>query len=167
MKLSLKNLLNIYRNFLSGSNVVERAEICLLQEGGDSITFPVPPATLPTIECEQKNDVFESVIGDISTIGLLGLRKISFDNLLCPSDNSKYPFARGTNGQDIINFINNSRLEDKPFRLIITRGDNTYLNMLAVIDNFSYSLDNTNDYYVNIEFSEYRTYDPISGGLVS
>lgn len=167
MKLSLKNLLNIYRNFLSRSNGIERAEICLLQEQGDSITFPIPPATLPTIETTQKNDTFESVLGDISTIGLLGLRTISFDNLLCPSDNNKYPFARGTNGQDIINFINKCRLGDKPFRLIITRGDNTYINMLAVIDNFSYYLDNTDDYYVSIDFREYRTYDAGNGVLQS
>lgn len=165
--MNLLKLLNIYRNFLSmNTDKIERAEICLIHEG-NQITFPVVPSDLPAVECEQKNDTFESVIGDISTIGLLSLRTISFEKLLCPSNNSKYSFARGSNGDEIINFINNARLQDKPFRLVITRGSNTYLNMLAVIDKFSYYLDNTNDYYVDIDFREYRTYDPVTGGLSS
>lgn len=138
-----------------------------MQEGENSITFPVPPADLPPIETPQNNDTFNSVIGDISTIGLLGLRSIRFDDLLCPDNNSRYSWARGSTGSEIINFINTARTQDKPFRLIITRGSNTYINMLAVIDNFSYYLDNTNDYHVSIEFREYRTYNPITGGLES
>lgn len=166
--MNLLGLLSIYRNFLSRyTSGIDRAEICLMQEGGKSITFPVPPAELPQIETEQHNDTFNSVIGDISTIGLLGLRTISFEKLLCPDDLSRYSWARGSSGSDIVNFINNARLEDKPFRLIITRGDNTYLNMLAVIDNFSYYLDNVNDYYIDIDFREYRTYNAMTGGLQS
>ena len=166
--MNLLGLLSIYRNFLSRyTSGIDRAEICLMQEGGKTITFPVPPAELPPIETEQHNDTFNSVIGDISTIGLLGLRTISFEKLLCPDDLSRYSWARGSSGSDIVNFINNARLEDKPFRLIITRGDNTYLNMLAVIDNFSYYLDNVNDYYIDIDFREYRTYNAMTGGLQS
>mgnify|MGYP005921085103 CR=1 FL=1 len=166
--MNLLGLLNIYRNFLSRGSGIDRAEICLLSEStGDKIVFPVPPANLPEVQSEQKNDTFESVIGDISTIGLLGLRTVSFEKLLCPSDNSKYPFARGSEGQDIINFINKSRLSDSPFRLIITRSDVTYLNMLAVIDSFSYYLDNTNDYYIDIDFREYRFYNQTTGALES
>lgn len=166
--MNLLGLLSIYRNFLSRyTSGIDRAEICLMQEGGKSITFPVPPAELPQIETEQHNDTFNSVIGDISTIGLLGLRTISFEKLLCPDNLSKYSWARGSSGSDIVNFINTARLEDKPFRLVITKGDNTYLNMLAVIDNFSYYLDNVNDYYINIDFREYRTYNAITGGLQS
>ena len=167
--MNLLGLLNIYMNFLSGSSAkIERAEIALLVEGTDSqITFPVPPANLPAVECEQHNEEFNSVIGDISTIGLLGLRKISFSDLLCPSDNSKYPFARGSNGEDIVNFINQARLTDLPCRLVITRGDVTYVNMMVVIDNFSYYLDNTNDYHVNADFKEYRRWNAETGVLES
>lgn len=148
------------------SNRIERAEICLLHND-KSVTFPIPPAELPEIECTQNNDTFSSVIGDISTIGLLGLRTVSFQDLLCPSDNSKYSFAHGSNGDEIINFINNARLQNTPFRLVITRGSNTYLSMLAIIDDFSYRLDNTNDYYINIDFREYRSYNNVTGALES
>nr|DAP52804.1 MAG TPA: tail assembly protein [Caudoviricetes sp.] len=168
MKLSLKNLLSIYRNFLSYGGGIERAEISLLDtESNESITFPVIPADLPEVSCEQKNEVFESVIGDISTIGLLGLRTVSISDLLCPNNNNKYPFAHGSDGQTIINFINSHRLSDTPFRLIICRGDNTYVNMLVVIDNFTYRLDNVNDYYINIDFKEYRKYNNQTGALES
>lgn len=165
--MNLLKLLNIYRNFLSITTArIERAEISLICDD-KSVTFPVVPSDLPEIKCEQKNQIFESVIGDVSSIGLLGLREISFDKLLCPSDNNKYPFARGSSGDEIINFINNSRLQGEPFRLVITRGSNTYLNMLAVIDDFSYYLDNVNDYYVSIDFKEYRYYDATTGSLQS
>ena len=166
--MNLLGLLNIYRNFLSRSSGIERAEITLLVDETDSsITFPVPPANLPEVKCEQKNEVFESVLGDISTIGLLGLRTISFDNFLCPSDNSKYHFARGSSGEDIINFINQARLTDMPCRLIITRSNVTYVNMLVLIDNFTYSLDNVNDYYISVDFKEYRKYNNQTGALES
>lgn len=165
--MNLLKLLNIYRNFLSiTADRIERAEISLMCDS-KSVTFPIVPSDLPEIKCEQKNQIFESVIGDVSSIGLLGLREISFDKLLCPSDNNKYPFARGSSGDEIINFINNSRLQGEPFRLVITRGSNTYLNMLAVIDDFSYYLDNVNDYYVSIDFKEYRYYDATTGSLQS
>lgn len=168
MKLSLKNLLSIYRNFLSYGGGIERAEISLLDTtSNESITFPVTPADLPEVSCEQHNDTFSSVIGDISTIGLLGLRTVSMSDLLCPNNNSKYPFAHGSDGQTIINFINSHRLSDTPFRLIICRGDNTYVNMLCVIDNFTYRLDNVNDYYLNIDFREYRKYNNQTGALES
>lgn len=168
MKLSLKNLLSIYRNFLSYGGGIERAEISLLDtEANESITFPVIPAELPEVSSEQHNDEFNSVIGDISTIGLLGLRTISLNDMLCPSNVSKYPWAKGSDGETIINFINNHRLSDKPFRLVICRGNNTYINMLVVIDSFTYRLDNVNDYYLNIDFKEYRRWNAETGVLES
>ena len=164
--MNLLGLLSIYRNFLTKTDTkVRRAEIVLMQEGGDSVTFPVPPADLPAIETAQNNETFNSVIGDIATIGLLGLRTITFDNLLCPD--KSYSWAKGNTGTEIINFVNKARLEDKPFRLIITRGSTTYVNMLAVVNNFSYYLDNTSDYHISVEFMEYRTYNPVTGGLMS
>lgn len=165
--MDLLKLLSIYRNFLSGlgSNKIRKASVTLLQEGGSYVTFPVVPADLPPIETEQNNETFNSVIGDIATIGLLGLRKISFDDWLLPEH--KYDWATAANGYDIINFINNARLQDKPFRLIITKGNNTYINMSCVINTMSYYQDNIGDYHLSCEFMEYRTYNTITGGLSS
>lgn len=164
--MDLSNFLNLYRAYLSykGRKNV-RADITLLLEGGDSVTFPVPPENLPTITNPQNNDVFNSVLGDVSIIGLLGLRSITFDDFLLPSDTSDYSWSNGDNASDIINFINDNRQKGQPFRVIITKGDVTYCNMNVLIDDFDYYQDNQADYHLNGTFSEYRTYNSQTGGL--
>ncbi len=164
--MDLTSLLNLYRAYLSyKGNKNVRAEITLLLEGGNSVTFPVPPEKLPTIENPQNNEVFNSVIGDISIMGLLGLRSIKFDDLLLPSNVNDYSWAKGDNGADIINFINDNRQKGQPFRLIITKGDVTYCNMNVLIDDFNYYQDNQTDYHTDVTFTEYRTYNSQTGGL--
>lgn len=166
MGFDLSSLLNLYRTYLSysGSKNV-RADITLLLEGGDSVTFPIPPANLPRITSAQNNDTFNSVIGDVSIMGLLGLRSVEFEDFLLPSNNNDYSFSRGDNGSDIINFINDNRQKGQPFRIIITKGDVTYLNMAVLIDDFDYYMDNQADYHMNAKFTEYRTYNSQTGGL--
>lgn len=164
--MDLTSLLNLYRAYLSykGHKNV-RADITLLLEGGGSVTFPVPPEKLPTISNPQNNDTFNSVIGDVSVMGLLGLRGIEFEDLLLPSNVDDYTWARGDNGADIINFIQDNRQKGQPFRLIITKGDVTYCNMNVLIDTFDYYQDNQADYHADMSFSEYRTYNSQTGGL--
>lgn len=166
MGFDLSSLLNLYRAYLSytGKKNV-RADITLLLEGGDNVTFPVPPDNLPRITTYQNNDTFNSVIGDVSIMGLLGLRSVEFEDFLLPSDTSNYSWARGDNGSDIINFINDNRQKGQPFRVIITKGDVTYLNMAVLIDDFDYYMDNQADYHMNAKFTEYRTYNQQTGGL--
>lgn len=164
--MDLTSLLNLYRTYLAyQGNKNIRADITLLIEGGDSVTFPVPPDNLPIITSPQNNDVFNSVIGDVSIMGLLGLRTVEFKDFLLPSDTSRYSWARGDNGSDIINFINDNRQTGQPFRIIITKGDVTYINMNVLIDNFDYYQDNQADYHINVNFTEYRTYNSQTGGL--
>lgn len=163
---SLANLLNLYRTYLSfKGNKNVRADMTLLIEGGSSVTFPVPPADLPQITAPQNNEVFNSVIGDVSQMGLLGLRSVTFNDILLPSDVGHYSWARGDNAADIINFINDNRQTGQPFRLIITRSDVTYINMNVLIDSFDYYQDNQADFHMNATFTEYRTYNSQTGGL--
>ena len=56
--MDLLKMLSIYRNFLSGlgSDKVRKASVTLMQEGGNSVTFPAVPADLPPIETNQNND---------------------------------------------------------------------------------------------------------------
>lgn len=166
--MDLTSLLNLYRAYLAfqGHKNV-RADITLLLEGGSSVTFPIPPANLPKITSPQNNEVFNSVIGDVSQIGLLGLRTVEFEDMLLPSDTNDYSWAHGDNGSDIINFINDNRQKGQPFRLIITKGDVTYLNMNVLVDDFDYYQDNQADYHMNGTFTEYRTHNSQTGGLES
>lgn len=166
--MDLSNFLNLYRTFLSysGSDSVSKAEISLLVEGdANSVTFPVIPAQLPTIENTINNDTFNSVIGDISIMGLLGLRTVSFDNFLLPNDVSKYSFAKGDNASTILNFIQDHNQTGKPFRLIMTKGNDTICNMSVLINDFSYYSDPVGDTYLSISFVEYRTYNQQTGSL--
>ena len=164
--MDLSSLLNIYRMYLgyTVSNRIEKAEISLLVEGSsDGVTFPIIPANLPEIQNTQKNDVFESVIGDISIIGLLGLRTLTLEDYLLPNDVSKYSFAHGDNASTILNFIQYNHMKGQPFRIVITKGGYTYLNMGCLIDEYSHYQDNLGDTHLNLTLKEYRTYNDSMG----
>lgn len=165
--MDLTSLLNIFRTFLSytGGTKVTRGEISLLIEGGDSVTFPIIPADLPEIKTTQNNDVFNSVIGDVSIMGLLGLREVNFDDFLLPNDVSKYSFSKGDDSATILNFIQDNHQKGQPFRLIMTKNDSTILNMSCLIDDYTYYQDTVGDTHLSITFKEYRVYNPTTGGL--
>lgn len=166
--MNLSKFLNLYRTYLSysGNSGVSKASISLLVEGDpNSVTFPVIPAQLPTIHNTQNNETFNSVIGDVSIIGLLGLRTISFDNFLLPNNVSKYSFAKGDDAATILNFIQDHNQTGQPFRLIMTKGGDTICNMSVLIDSFDHYQDPVGDTYINISFTEYRTYNSQTGSL--
>lgn len=165
--MDLTSLLDLFRTYLSFTSNKKniRADITLLIEGGNSVTMPIPPADLPVITSEQNNEVFNSVIGDVSIMGLLGLRTVQFNDFLLPANVNEYSYSRGDNGSDIINFINDNRQKGQPFRLIITKDDYTYLNMSCLIDSIDYYLDNSTWYHLSATFKEYRTYNSQAGGL--
>lgn len=152
--LNIFKFLNLYQDFISGGATMrDKAEI-YLECDGDRVRFPVVPAELPEIKQSQNNGVFNSIVGDMSTIGLMGLRSMSLE-LFLPSDTSKYHFAKGDNANDIINFINRHRPMQKPFTITITKGHVTYISMDCVLNTVSYSMTNTADYMLNLEIVEY------------
>ena len=152
--MNIFQVLRLYQDFLSnGANMSDRGRI-FLSFDGEKIEFPVVPAELPSVKQVQNNGVFNSVIGDMNTIGLMGLREVTLE-LFCPSDVDKYNFARGDEANDIINFINKNRPLQKPFNICITKGHVTYLNMDCLINSFEYRMTNTADYYLTIDCVEY------------
>ena len=69
---------------------------------------------------------------------------------------------------EVINFINRYRSEYIPVRLVIAFSDGSvYINMACLINDFSYSIDNSKDYHYKIDLVEYRMVQPVTGGLVS
>lgn len=153
--MNIFKLLNLWQDFVSGGASPRDKASIVLKCDGSSITFPVIPADLPVVEQSQNNSIFNSFIGDMANIGLMGLRSVKLENYFVPSDTSKYSFARGDNASDIINFINQNRPNGKPFTLCITKGHVTYLNIDVLLNNFSYHMTNTSDYVMNLEFTEY------------
>lgn len=152
--MNIFKLLNLYQDFLSGGIAMNDKARIILSYDGDSVQMPVIPAELPAIEQSQNNEVFNSVIGDMNNIGLMGLRTMTLD-LFLPSDVSKYRFANGDNANDIINFINQNRPNGKPFHITITKGDVTYISMDCLLNDISYFMTNTSDYKLTCEIIEY------------
>lgn len=143
--------------------------VCIvLSDGEKNIVLPVVPSNLPELSCPQNNDTFKGILGDMSIIGTMGLRTLKLQGLL-PSDIKKYSwcYPMANNATEVINFINETRIKYIPFRIVITQGNNTILNMAVIVNNFTYYQDAVNDYHYSIDLIEYRTRDDKTGGLVS
>ena len=144
-----------------------KASVVISADNG-AIVLPIVPADLPEVSNPQNNETFESVLGTMSVMGTLGLRKVSLKGLL-PVDVSKYPYANplGSTAAEVINFINQCRAKNNAARIVIAYSDGSvYLNMACLINSFEYYIDNVKDYHYRMELLEYRSVSPL-GGLVS
>lgn len=152
----------------TGKKIEKTCIVLSVNNGDEKMIFPVVPANIPELSLPQNNETFNSILGDMSVIGLMGLRQIKLEGLL-PDDVDKYKwtYPNSNNATEIINFVNKYRAEYIPFRLTITRGNNTYLNMAVLVNNFSYYQDNVGDYHYSMDLVEYRMRDNKTGGLVS
>ena len=152
----IKSIASQLQNLHSG---VGYADIVLSVDNfNDRIIFPVVPANLPELETPQSNSNFEGVLVDLTVMGNIKCKQLSWDGLL-PSSVSKYPFCRplGDSATRVISFIKQYQAEFVPLRLTITFTNGaTYLNMLVVVNNFRYYRDNVGDYHYTIELVEYR-----------
>lgn len=138
-----------------------RASISL-SNASETISLPVVPGSLPTIENPQNNETFSGVLGDVNVIGTMGLRQVAWDGLL-PNTVGKYSWCRNSSADatTVINFIRKAQLSYEPIRVVITYGNGSeYLNMLATIDKFAYYADNVNDFHYSIGLREYRKITP-------
>lgn len=141
-----------------------KASIVISADNG-TIVLPIVPADLPEVSNPQNNETFESVLGTMSVMGTLGLRKVSLKGLL-PVDVSKYPYANplGSTAAEVINFINQCRAENNAARIVIAYSDGSvYLNMACLINSFEYYIDNVKDYHYRMELLEYRSVSPLGG----
>lgn len=153
--MNLFDFLKVYQHYLGGSIKGNDKAKMIMECNGDKVQFPIVPAELPAIEHVNKNDVFESVVGDMSTIGLVGLRTMDFNDLLVPSQVNRYNFASGDNGNTIANFLQDGSKSMTPFRIVITVGYVTYINMLCLVDTYSFNIDNVGMYHFNMSITEY------------
>ena len=135
------------------------ADIVMSVDGSrEKIVFPIVPADLPKLETSQNNDTFEGVIADLSVIGTIGLRRISWEGLI-PAYPYKYSFCRngGSSADEIIKFIKRYQDEYVPMRIaIVFENGSVYVNMACLCNNFQYYRDNVGDYHFSIDLIEYR-----------
>lgn len=148
-------------------SVGSKASIVITAKNG-AVVLPLVPSDLPEISNPQNNESFESVLGSMSVIGTMGLRKVTLNGLI-PVDINKYSYASplGSTAGEIINFMYNCRASNNVARIVIAYSDGSvYLNMACLINSFDYYIDNVKDYHYRMELVEYRSVN-LLGGLVS
>jgi hypothetical protein len=120
------------------------------------LTFPVVPPDLHQ-SSDQDNSEFESINGQMQTIGTLKLKSIEISSIF---PNKQYKWMRPgsvADGWHYVNTIQNARKRYIPFRLIILNNSgNEILNMACSIDNFNYAVDKAGDIAYTLSFKEYR-----------
>ena len=72
----------------TGKKIEKTCIVLSVNNGDDKIIFPVVPANIPELSLPQNNDTFKGILGDMSVIGVMGLRQIKLEGLL-PGDGDK------------------------------------------------------------------------------
>lgn len=123
----------------------------------ENVVLPVVPATLPKVEYTMNNEVFNGATGDILLAGYMGLRTYSLDNILLPV-NHKYKFMRprGSDGEEVKEFITQRMELRQVLRIAVTFSDGSELLNMACLCNKAYFIkDKVGDYKASLEFTEY------------
>ena len=121
------------------------------------ITLKVPVIQPPVKISQQNNhETFKTLkYGDIVLLGDKGLRTVEWSSFF-PVNKHFYNFVEFNarlNGNEYVNFLNEH--SEDCFRLIITEGFRTVINMLVVVDSFEYEYDKVGDIVYTLRLMEY------------
>lgn len=109
------------------------------------------------IDAPQTNGSFDSLNGEMNTIGMMGLRSCSIASIF---PTHTYPWLRPhstADGWDYVRRINAGRRRYIPFRVIILNNDGSeILNMACTVDKFTYKRDKAGDIAYTMDLREYR-----------
>lgn len=149
-----------FLNFLSGvvgallGTDGESGATLVLSGSGNSVTFPVAPASFD-VECGYNNSVINvNSLGDINMIGKRGLKTLSFSSFF-PAQvygwETNYP---SDDPYSACQKIDDMAQSGTPCSISIS---GTTVNMSCTIENFKYrEQDSTGDVYFSISLKEYR-----------
>lgn len=123
----------------------------------ETLVFPVVPNDMPEIDSPQDNGSFESVQGEINTIGPMKLRDLSVSSIFPTHDYSWLRPGSSSDGWRYVDVIEEGRRRCIPFRLILLgRNGEEVLNMPCTVDSFVYHQDPAGDVAYTLELREYR-----------
>ncbi|MEK4247591.1 hypothetical protein MKZ20_20145 [Psychrobacillus sp. FSL K6-2684] len=117
------------------------------------IQLPIVPSGFKISSPVNNNRHTTVNLGDLSLIGLRGLKELTIDSFFPSKD---YPFSRDKTykGWEYVEKIEAWIDRKLPIRLIVT---NTPVNMLMVIENFEYGpQDGSGDIYYTLSLSQFR-----------
>lgn len=124
----------------------------------EHVVMPVIPAILPKVEHNMNNEIFNGATGDILLAGYMGLRTYNLSDILLPVDkNYKFIRPRGSDGEEVKEFIEQRMKERKVMRIAVTFSDGSELiNMACLCNKAEFVKDKVGDYKATIEFCEYK-----------
>ncbi len=125
------------------------------------LKLPVIPAEMPTLSRSSKNEEFETFNNGVyNIIGDAGPMEFTLESFL-PGKDKKYPFSKvkNVNPDAYINLINAAAKNKKPIRVVIVRGNGTFVvNGTFSVESFEYHEDKTGDYQYSLSLKQWRTY---------
>lgn len=126
------------------------------------LQLPILPEEMPSLSKSAKNEEFETFSnGTYNLLGDAGLIEFSLECWL-PGKGKSYSFQRvkNINPDDYINLINTVMDNKKPLRIVIIRGDGTFItNTTFSVESFEWHEDRVGDYKYSISFKQWRNYN--------
>lgn len=125
------------------------------------LRLPILPPEMPTITKASKNEEFETFNnGTFNVIGDVGLMTFTLESWL-PALRNQYPFAKtkNINPYKYIDLVNIAMRDKKPLRVMIVRGDGTYvINNTFSVESFEYHENRIGNFPFAISFKQWRGY---------
>lgn len=125
------------------------------------LQIPIIPPTMPPFTKGAKNEEFETFNnGTFNIIGDVGLTEFTLDSWL-PAKGRNYSFqkVKNVNPYTYIDFINMSMRDSKPIRVVIVRGDKTFVtNNTYSVESFDYTENRIGNFEYSIKFKLWREY---------
>lgn len=125
------------------------------------LRLPILPPEMPTITKASKNEEFETFNnGTFNIIGDVGLMTFTLESWF-PALRNKYSFAKvkNINPYKYIDLVNIAMRDEKALRVIILRGDGTYvINNTFSVESFEYHENRIGNFPFTISFKQWRGY---------
>lgn len=119
--------------------------------------FPVITNNSISFERNQKNESFDSINGELTTIGKLNLATFTVESIFPNKPYSWIAPGASSDGWYYVRLIEEVRQKQIPFRAVhLDRSGKEIFNVAAVVDSFAYSVDVAGDINYSIGFKEYR-----------
>lgn len=135
----------------------------MLSCAGESVVFPISPASFEVSNSYNNSTVNVNSLGDINMLGKRGLSTIKFASFFPAQDYSGIVNNNPDSPYSYVEKIKSFAEKGQPCRLSIS---NTNINLSVSIDSFDYSeKDGTSDVYFSISLREYRYVLPQSNKL--
>ena len=124
--------------------------------GSTSLIIPVVPPEIPIVN-PTKNQVFETINGDLNIIGNEGLKEFGWDSFFPCKEYKFAAVGSSKNGWDYVDFINKCKKNKEPIRIVATTDDkHTVLNILASIEKWEYRIDKAKDIKYSLGLKEFK-----------